>query len=333
MQEYESSVLEQYDMDVRSTRKIRGAVLCDTDQGFYLVKELTVSSERLGAISELYEYLGTQEWCSVDQLIKNREGNYISALENGDKYIVKRWFSGRECDIRKSGEILDAAGMLAKFHLIMRRKMEHPVSEAESIAEEYKKHNRELKKVRSYIRKSSPKTEFEMEFLKSFDEMFQWAQSAGDMLDESDYRQLYQSSREENSLTHGDYNYHNIIMDTGDRKNTLLAVTNFDKFRQDIQVEDFYYFLRKVMEKNGWKERLGDSMINAYSAVKPLTGQEIEYLKIRLVYPEKFWKTANAYYHSNKAWMPAKSIEKLGIAIRQTKEKERFLKNVFGVVL
>ena len=73
MQEYESSVLEQYDMDVRSTRKIRGAVLCDTDQGFYLVKEVTVSSERLGAISELYEYLGTQEWCSVDQLIKNRE--------------------------------------------------------------------------------------------------------------------------------------------------------------------------------------------------------------------------------------------------------------------
>ena len=71
-------------------------------------------------------------------------------------------------------------------------------------------------------------------------------------------------------------------------------------------------------------------MLNAYSAVKPLSEKELEYIKLRLVYPEKFWKIANAYYQSNKAWIPAKNVEKLNIAIRQTKEKERFLKNVFA---
>ena len=37
MQEYEiDSILEQYDVAVISTRKIRGAVLSDTDKGLHL---------------------------------------------------------------------------------------------------------------------------------------------------------------------------------------------------------------------------------------------------------------------------------------------------------
>ena len=87
------------------------------------------------------------------------------------------------------------------------------------------------------------------------------------------------------------------------------------------------------MEKHGWKERLGDNMLNAYSAIRPLTGAEIEYMKLRLAYPEKFWKTANSYYCTNKAWISVKNIEKLQTAIRQTEEKKMFLKEVFGFEL
>ena len=83
------------------------------------------------------------------------------------------------------------------------------------------------------------------------------------------------------------------------------------------------------MEKHGWKERLGDNMLNAYSAIRPLSAEEIKYLKLRLLYPEKFWKIANSYYHSNKAWVSVKNTEKLNIAIRQTKEKEKFIGNIF----
>lgn len=107
-------------------------------------------------------------------------------------------------------------------------------------------------------------------------------------------------------------------------------MTNFEKFKRDLQVEDFYYFLRKVMEKQGWKVRLGDNIINAYSAVRPLAEEELKYLQNRLCYPEKFWKIADSYYRSNKAWISAKSIEKLDVAIRQTEEKKRFLEEIFA---
>ena len=90
-------------------------------------------------------------------------------------------------------------------------------------------------------------------------------------------------------------------------------------------MEDLYYFLRKVMEKHGWKERLGDNMLNAYSAIRPLSGREMEYLKIRLAYPEKFWKISNHYYNTSKAWVCGRNLEKLHKVVEQNEAKDRFL--------
>lgn len=329
MQDYECKILEQYNIDICSTRKIRGAVLCDTGQELYILKETKVPPERIQVLAQFYHYMDSQNWCEVDKIISNNEGEYITGEDGGSRYILKKWFSGTECDIRKPGELLEAVGVLAKLHLVMRDRQIENVSEALNIDEEYERHNRELKKVRSFMRKQSPKSEFEMEFLKSFEEMYLWAETGRKLLDESHYRELREESMNKNCLVHGEYNYHNILMKENGNYNKLLAVTSFDKFKRGIQVEDFYYFLRKVMEKYGWKERLGDNMLNAYCAVRPLTEYELEYIKLRLIYPEKFWKVANAYYRSNKAWISVKNIEKLSIAIRQTKEKERFLKNVF----
>lgn len=329
MQEYERNILDQYNIDVISTRKTRGAVLCDTKQGLFLLKEVSVSENRIPVLCELHEHLAKQGYENIDRMIPDRSGNTIVCLEDGSKYILKRWFQGRECDIRKTPELLEAAGNLAKLHVIMKKNLEQKVPLSEHMKEVYLRHGRELKKVRRFMRGQSPKGEFEFAFLKCFDQMYQWADAAEDLLEHSGYDRLYQKSAENYCMTHGEYNYHNILMQREEYRPGVEATTNFGKFKRDVQVEDLYYFLRKIMEKHGWKERLGDNILNAYSAIKPLSEEEMEYMKIRLAYPEKFWKIASSYYHSNKAWISIKSIEKLQTAIFQTKEKERFLENIF----
>lgn len=331
MQEYEKEILGKYNIDVNSTRKVRGAVLCDTTQGVFLLREVTAPVARILALCELYEYLKSQGYSKVDDLIVNENGEYVTGSEDGKNYAVRRWYPARECDLRKPSELLLASGNLAKLHKIMHMDVSDTVN-TETLGEEYERHNRELRKVRKFVRAMTAKGEFELAFLKHFDEMYQWTQVAEDVFLESGYEKLRRRSRDEHALVHGEYNYHNILMKNEERHGTseLVATVNFDKFRQDIQVEDLYYFLRKVMEKHGWKERLGDGMLNAYNAIKPLSKEETEYLKLRFLYPEKFWKIANTYYHSNKAWIPEKNIEKLHVAIRQTKEKERFINNIFS---
>jgi hypothetical protein len=95
-------------------------------------------------------------------------------------------------------------------------------------------------------------------------------------------------------------------------------------------MEDLYYFLRKCMEKHHYDERLGYRMMRAYDSVNKLGKKERDYLAIRLAYPEKFWKITNSYYHSGKAWIPAKNVEKLSLSVAQTEEKKRFLRNLFA---
>ena len=325
MQEFEQKILEQYDIEVSSTRKVRGAVLCETNKGLFLLKEITTSEKRIPALCELYTRLYEQGYHRIDYVVTNRNGEYISALDNGDRYILKKCFAGRECDIKKTREIFEAAGNLAKLHIIMRYELEHGIPEGTKTDEKYRRHNRELKKVRQFTRKVVPKGEFEFAFLKQFDQMYQWAEAAVEELERSDYEKLYAEEMKKFGMIHGEYNYHNIIM-----TKEGIATTNFEKFRRDIQVEDLYYFLRKCMEKHHYDERLGYRMMRAYDSVNNLGKKERDYLAIRLAYPEKFWKITNSYYHSGKAWIPAKNVEKLSLSVAQTEEKKRFLRNLFA---
>ena len=47
MKENELEVLEKYDIDVKCTRKIRGATLCETNQGTFLLKEISFPEKRV----------------------------------------------------------------------------------------------------------------------------------------------------------------------------------------------------------------------------------------------------------------------------------------------
>ena len=44
--------------------------------------------------------------------------------------------------------------------------------------------------------------------------------------------------------------------------------------------------------------------------------------------PEKYWKQLNFYYNANKAWVPAKSTEKIRKLEAQQEARESFIQTV-----
>ena len=220
---------------------------------------------------------------------------------------MKRWYGGRECDVRNEEELCSATANLAYLHNLMAGAdvlEEGTVVREHDLKEEYQRHNRELRKVRTFIRNKVGKGEFELLYLKEFEEQHALGEAVVRKLETDHYETLRQKSKTEH--------------------------TNFEHFREDIQMADFYYFLRKVMEKCQWNERIGNMLLETYDKGKTISREELDYLAVRLAYPEKFWKVANSYYHSNKAWIPEKSVEKLQISIAQTEKKNQFLKDLFS---
>ena len=328
MKDYGISVLTQYQMEVFGTHKVRGAILCDTDKGLLLLKETRMEESRICALAKIYEQLNADGFECVDTPLLNKEDVYVSKAEDGTGYILKKWFQGRECDVRRENELIAGAENLARIHLCMRLAGEENGSagrEENPVLKEYARHNRELRKVREFVCRRSVKSPFEIAFLKGYDQMYFWADRVLEILESMDLDSVFKEAEAENHMVHGDYNYHNLLV-----CQEGMAVTGFEHAHRDVQMEDLYYFLRKCMEKHHYDERLGYRMIRAYDSVNKLGKKERDYLAIRLAYPEKFWKITNSYYHSGKAWIPAKNVEKLSLSVAQTEEKKRFLRNLFA---
>ncbi len=102
---------------------------------------------------------------------------------------------------------------------------------------------------------------------------------------------MYAEEMKKFGMIHGEYNYHNIIM-----TKEGIATTNFEKFHQGYSGGRSVLFSQK---SNGekWMEDPAGRWHAECVFGNPSTYQgEMEYLKIRLIYPEKFWKIANSYY-------------------------------------
>ena len=131
-----------------------------------------------------------------------------------------------------------------------------------------------------------------------------------------------------NDWHHGDYNYHNVLMPAGVHGTSdgwgcreRVTTTGFEHFPDGCAgAGSVLFFCGKSWEKHHWDVKFGDAMLEMYSRIRPLSQAEIEYISLKLIYPEKFWKVANAYYQSNKAWIPEKSVEKLETAIRRPRK-------------
>ncbi len=65
MQDYErDNILEQYEIAVNSTRKDQGAILCSTDKGVFLMREVGVSERGFLRLSNCMSIL----WIMVIKL-------------------------------------------------------------------------------------------------------------------------------------------------------------------------------------------------------------------------------------------------------------------------
>lgn len=334
MREHELNILEQYDINIRSTKKVRDAVLCDTDKGLFLIKEVCVSEKRLQLLEQLGVHIRQQGYENIDWILKNKEDGLVVVSEEGTKYFLKKWFPGKECDIYKEKDVLDAVENLTRVHRVLRNfTLEEKegtllMTRGEDLRQEYFRHNREMKKVRSFMRDRVGKGDFELAFLKHFDAMYAQADHALEELKLSNYEELYNESIQSCKIIHGDYNYHNVLMTYSG-----MATTNFEHAQMNLQIVDLYYFLRKVMEKHHWDVKLGDKILNCYQKYLPFKKGELKFISICLAYPEKFWKTANSYSRSRKVWIPVKNLEKLEMVIKQTEEKKQFLHTIFSFQL
>ncbi len=317
------SLFENYEIEVNRTWKGRGAILCDSDKGLLIMKEYFGPIDKVNFQDCLLRNIKEKGFTRVESILRTKDGEMIVCDQDRVPYIVKTYFEGKECNYRDIEECRRAVITLAGLHKASDLSGQEILEKQPifRIEEEYDKHNRELKKVRKFLREKSQKTDFEIYLLKHYDYFLDIALQ---ITEDLRYYAYEDDCCKFPVVCHGDYQYHNII--GTDEGNVLI---NFEKCVRDYPVRDLYLFMRKLMEKNNWSQTIGHTLLETYDKERTLTKQDYEQLHYRFAYPEKFWKIVNFYYNSGKAWIPGRNMEKIEKLFAQEREKQLFLENIF----
>ncbi|MDO4292842.1 MAG: phosphotransferase [Eubacteriales bacterium] len=321
------NVLENYDFEVIRTQKSRNAFLCETNKGWFILKEYKGPQFRLELLEKLLLTAAQNGFGAAERLERTREGELFCTDSEQSRCIVKTWPGGRECSLKDGQECREAIHQLARLHraLCAPGLAQEYGLRAAGLAEEYEKRNRELRKVRRFLRDKGQKSAFEIFLQQSFDPFLEEAcrvteevKAYGSLLDAS-------ACEEAGSFCHGDYQHHNLMCGGG------IFPVNFEKYALDSQMRDLYQFLRKLLEKTGWSVPLARGLLDVYNRENRLSAADWLQLYYRFSYPEKFWKIVNYYYNSGKAWIPGRHMEKLDRLLAQKTAKTAFLEQTFSV--
>lgn len=318
------TILEQYDLEIKQITKGRGAYICDTDQGTKILMPFRGSRERAAFLREVLQELQAQGF-EVEQIRVTKEGEAAAADETGTRYWLKDMAAGSECSTNRENDMQEALGQLAELHRILIGSalsipefMKNARNEPGSL---YRRHYRELVKVKNYVQSRRSRNEFERSFREQYPHYIANAAEAIRLLEDLEMH----CAKEKESLCHGDFNQHNVLRTAGG-----VRIINFENMCCNEPVVDLANFIRKMMEKNNWDMGLGHRLVESYERKRKLSERERRLLYLMLLFPEKFWKISNHYSNSHKAWVSQRDIEKLNRIIEMEPARERFLENMFS---
>lgn len=313
MYDFGLSVLEQYGLEAKASYRGRGALIVETQQGQKIIKEFKGSEKKLIGQRQIQCQLRENSKIRVDCLMENLDGEVVSKDRDGIPYTVRDWYAGRECDVKSEADIMDSMKMLAQIHKVLQLKIEDCLPK-ESLLNEWIRHNREIHRMRTYLKRKKKKNDFERCLLDIIDRFEKRAEDAVFALEQSDHQYLWKAAYDKGCICHGDCNQHNVLFVQGSP-----MLINYDHWNYDCQTSDLFLLMRKILEKNNWNIQLGQDMMEAYQKERPLSEEEVWNLKIRLSYPWKFWKLVNHYASGRKTWLVQRNMEKLEILLKQEK--------------
>lgn len=312
------NLLENYEIDVLRTWKGRGAILCETNIGTLVLKEYKGNPEKCAFQEEVLSFMKDHGFTHTETYLRNKENELLTIDSDGSSYLLKTHVEGRECDVKDLQECCLVMETLGRMHRAC------PGGEEISFAgniisaeQEFEKHNKELRRVRKFLKDKGQKNDFEIYLMSCFDYFLDFALQIAE-----EYAAF--GNKEQGggacAVSHGDFQHHNIILSGKE-----FYIINFEKCSKGSPVRDIYLFMRKLLEKSNWKPETGFFLLTAYEKENRLSEEDYVNLYYRLSYPEKFWKIVNYYYNAPKAWIPGKHLEKLMKVTGQEPEKIEFL--------
>ena len=294
-------IFKEFGVNAKRCYKIRGMYVCETDQGKKIISISDYAPTQITLEYNIKNHLMEKGFNCLNQL-KLSSNNTPYVIYYNNVYIMIDWNDGQQADFYNIDDIKKSIRLLAKMHTAGRGFTNLPENintlKIRNLGETYEKRQRETIKLRKKIENMGSRTEFEVLYLKNSYPYEEYQQIAQGFTNTVAYQKLIDIAEQNKNIAHHKYTYHNII--TIGTNNTVI--TGFERSGYDVQITDLAYIIRRIMQRNGWDINLLINIIEEYNRLIPLSGDELSILKGMIIFPERFAKLCNQYYHSKRRW-------------------------------
>jgi len=328
MQGLDREISERYGLDIKNIAPFKDSFIINTNKGRKVLKKSTFSTDKINFIHGAKEHLYKNNFKNLDRYLCTFEGKpYITV--DGHNYTITDIIEGTECNFDRREDTINAARALALLH----KASEGYISPENSTARNdlgklpmyFSKRLDEIKKLKKIAKKG--KSNFDYLFLEWVDYFYDIGEKTLDSLNNSNYHDLAESTRQKGIFCHHDYTHHNIIFSDGN-----VSVINFEFCCYELRVYDIANLLRRKMRKCNWDIKEAKVITDAYRTVSNIGNDEFYITKLMLQFPQKLWRVVNKFYNSKRSWSEKNYTNKLLEVIDETEYLKRFIEEFDSII-
>lgn len=235
---------------------------------------------------------------NVPRVIRNIKGEPI-AEHAGQLFVLYEWIDGRDLDFESPGDLCMGVKGLSAFHKVSKG-YQPPGGARESSKlgkwpKQYESMRKKMLEWKEEASRKSDRTGYRA-YLKYADSMIKIADTAIDTIKHSSYNSMSLADINQIPLCHQDYG----------RGNALLAgqnvyVLDLDGVTYDFSVRDLRKIIgKKMIKSGGWDKDKISSILECYKSCNELLFDELELLKIDLLFPHWFFGEVKNIFQKNK---------------------------------
>ena len=303
-----AKILENYDIQVKNSRKTKGYYIITTDSASYQLRKTSDTKERIELRYALQENLLSNDFSNIEKIHKTLEGNLFVSL--GDqKYILSDHIAGYEADFDNPAELTKIMSKLADFH----QKTEGlgNISKqfyAESLTASLAKMHKELSALRKKIASTKSLSNFDLLFLKNYDYYETNINRAISLLERANYQKKLDLTFGKNSFAHNTLKKESLVIKDNEVYFSMLSGVCVDHFSADIAM-----IINKYMKYSAEQQINITKIIDMYSdsSHTKIDTDDLKIILARLLLPSVFLKTAKEYYAKKRSWVPSELTSEL----------------------
>ncbi len=316
--------LNQFGLKMHSFQSIRKIWRVKTDAGFKYLKKSKLNPEELEFIFEALEYLNSRSFSNVLRWALTKDGTPF-AFHRDELYVMTDWVFSREVDFSILMDLKHASNLLAKFHLKSQGfspLVKLPARTAWlNWPSKMELRLRQMDHFRELALSERDTSDFSRLYLSYFDYYRSQGEIAYQALMHSPYLEVATAAAVNRSFCHHDFSSRNLLRAFDGR----LVLIDFDYSLLDLRIHDLINLIVRNLKHSNWNFDICRFILKEYHRVAPLTKEEIEVMRILLVWPHDFWQVGLQYYYEKLPWPKERFFKKLEGKIKDRLEREEFL--------